>query len=138
MKNILFTILALVAFATVSFAQGPAKRTVQNTGPVDLFTPDAQYFSAVDVGTGKLTKTYTVGKGQTAFYINCYSADNTIPATVKLALNGSTTHKVLLGLGTFGPMGINNTGAGTATSTLTFTGYTTAEAKHITCEVWGQ
>lgn len=138
MKNIILAIFAVLCLAGFALAQGPAKNTVQNTAPVQLFTPDAQYFSAVDVGTGKTTHTYTVGSGQTAFYVNCYSADNTIPATVKVAFNGSTTHKVLLGSGVLGPFGINNIGKGTKTSSLTFTGYTTAEAKHITCEVWGQ
>lgn len=138
MKHAAFALLALLVFATSAIAQGPAKNPVQNTAPVQLFTPDPQYSAAVDVGTGKVTKTYAVGKGQSAFYVNCYSADRTIPATVNVSLNGVTAHKVLLGTGTLGPMGISNTGKGTAVSALTFTGYTTAEAKHITCEVWGQ
>lgn len=142
MKRRIFTLMLaasiMALFAVTASAQGPAKNTVQNFSPVQLFTPDPQYSAAVAVGTGKSTLTYTIGRGQSAYYVNCYSADRTIPATVNVAMNGSTTHKVLLGTGTLGPFGVNNTGKGTAVSSLTFTGYTTAAAKYITCEVWGQ
>jgi hypothetical protein len=132
----MIVMVAMLAMSTAAFAQGPAKSSTQNA--VQVFTPDPQYSAAVDVGTGKIAKTYTIGAGQSAFYVNCYSADRTIPATVNVSLNSATSHKILLGSGTMGPFGVNNTGKGTKTTALTFTGYTTAEAKHITCEVWGQ
>lgn len=138
MKNfiaVILTCLILVICTVPAFAQGSAKNTTAY--PVQLFTPDAAYESTVTLGT-KGTGTYTIGSGQSAIYINCYSADGTVTGSVKVYPNSSSTHWVLLGTGTLGPFGVNNTGKGTATSAMGFAMFSTAAAKAVTCEVWGQ
>ena len=138
MKNCIFALMALLVFASTALAQGPAKIPVQNSAPVQLFTPDAQYSKTVTLAGTKPTGSATLTAGQSAFYISCYNtADATAAAGVKAYLNGASTHPVLLGTGTV-PMGVNNTGKGTKTSSIGFSVISSASERAVTCEVWGQ
>ena len=137
MKTILFAILATLALATSAFAQGSSQD--YTTNGTKLFTPDAQYSANVVVGTkGKSANYYNIKAGQSAFKIVCRSADDTVPAGVKIYLNSDSTYPHFLGTGSTIEMGVNNTGKGTATTKIGFATYTTAAAKAVTCYVWGQ